>query len=150
MGGQNYCFVVSSEWTLALDRSWRTFPLGYYGLVVGEVHAERFLQTSDVEVGKNQIDARSPYQGGQFLLHRHPFQRVHVTLVIDESFFFFSTEANVEVSHDYNRLGAKYRARMVTLPTRTVTHSEQERFREVADCASRSTLNARSSRGLLA
>ncbi|KAH6926332.1 hypothetical protein HPB50_017166 [Hyalomma asiaticum] len=42
--------VVCSEWTRALDRSWRAFRLEYHGIVIGEVHAERFLQTFDLEV----------------------------------------------------------------------------------------------------
>ncbi|KAH7935065.1 hypothetical protein HPB52_003630 [Rhipicephalus sanguineus] len=41
---------TDSKWTLALDRSWRAFRLDYHGLVIGEVHAERFLQTFDIEV----------------------------------------------------------------------------------------------------
>ncbi|KAH6922956.1 hypothetical protein HPB50_020318 [Hyalomma asiaticum] len=49
--------VVSSEWTPALDRSWRAFRLDYHGLVIGEVHAAR----------RRRIGRRSPeLAGGRF------------------------------------------------------------------------------------
>ncbi|KAH8020208.1 hypothetical protein HPB51_025392 [Rhipicephalus microplus] len=33
--------VVTSEWTQALDWSWRAFRPDFHGFVIGEVHAER-------------------------------------------------------------------------------------------------------------
>ncbi|KAH8030812.1 hypothetical protein HPB51_011856 [Rhipicephalus microplus] len=42
-----YCLRVKAS---AVDRSRRAFRLDYHGLVIGEVHAERFLQTRCVEL----------------------------------------------------------------------------------------------------